>query len=161
MPPSMRPLPPEHERAVAAPEAEGMTRGEPDRTLLVLEPHLRTAGRIHRARVERPGREPCLERNLRDGGLDDARGAERMAGPALRRACEGAGRKELGHEPALDLVVLLRRGAVEVDVVDITSVDSRARQRSLDREPRAASLGVGRGHMVGIARLAAAEEPRP
>ena len=67
----------------------------------------------------------------------------------------------LGDELRLDLVVLLARGAVQVDVVDRVRRQrrrARAHASMARRAPR--PVRVRRGHVVRVARFAVAEQPR-
>src|SRR5579872_7112724 len=94
----------------------------------ILEADLRSAGRVYLGTVERSWRERGFERQQRDDRLDDSGSPEGVPGPTLGGAGMGAVRKQLRDEPPFDLVVLLARGSVQVDVVDRIGGDAGAAQ---------------------------------
>src|SRR5690606_38925402 len=83
--------------------------------------------------MERPRQESLLERDQADGGLDDPRGAERVSRPSLRGARERRGGNHLSNDGCLYFVVLPRRRAVQIDVVELLRRESRCRERLLER----------------------------
>ena len=66
----------------------------------------------------------------------------------------------LAHRAALGVVVRHRAGAVQIDVVDVAGRQRRALERGAHGGDRAAAVGLGRRHVIGIAGLAVAEQRR-
>ena len=147
---------PEDERHVVA--AEAVRRR--DRHLA----RLAAAGHRHQVEIlprrvgcterRRRRQELTVEREDRRRGLDRARRAQAVTELRLRGADRQAGEARPEHgaqHPDLDLVVLPRAGAVRVHVVDRVGRERRRGQRAAQGGLRAASLGIGRRHVVGVA----------
>src|SRR4029079_15807581 len=79
---------------------------------------------------------------------------------AFRRARTDARGENVGQHGGFYFVVLRRRGAVQVDVVDIARGESRACERIAEREPCAAAFWMRRRHVVRVRRFAVADEAR-
>src|SRR6185312_2329806 len=122
-----------------------MAERVPHVALTVLEPDLRPTGRIELARVERAGHEAGFEREQRDHRFENAGRAERVPGPALRRARACASGEQLRDDARFHFVVLLARRAMKVDVVDVGRLEPAATERIRDGEARTEPFGVWRG----------------
>ncbi len=68
--------------------------------------------------------------------------------------------KQIGDDLGFDLVVLLARGAMHVDVIDILGLQLRAPQRIVQSEPRTDPFGMRRRHVMRVVGLAIAQQPR-
>ncbi len=69
-------------------------------------------------------------------------------------------RKNVGDERAFDFVVLQRRGAVQVHVVDVGRPDARARERIGQRQACAEAFRMRCRHVVRVGRFAVADQAR-
>src|SRR5688572_2215043 len=158
---SMQPAVAKEEHAVAAPEPERIAHHVPDGTVAVVEADLRPARGIQLDGVERSRREAVLQREQRDRGFKNPGGAECVTGPAFRRAGASGPGEQIRDEAGFHLVVLLARGAMKVDVVDVGGRQAGARQRILNGLACAKTFRMRRRHVMRIARLPVAEKTRP
>ena len=150
---------PEHEAAVGAAEAERIAHRARDGPSLEGGLVARAQRRIEGPRPGTRGNEAVADREERDGRLEGARRAQRVA----RRALGGVARHRVGedgvHALVLGRVVARRGGAVQVHVVDVGRAQPRGGERALDRQARPQPLRMRRRHVVRIARFADAQQP--
>ena len=96
-----------------------------------------------------------MQREHGRDGLDTAGGAEQVPGHRLGGR-HGQLPRVLAEDPLdgerLELVVVGRRGAVRVDVVDVGGREARVLQRAGHRARGAVALGIGRRHVMRVAR---------
>src|SRR5690606_12937628 len=140
-------------------ESERQTQGVLRGAIRVVALNLRSATLVELIAIERTRQEPAFERNQRDPGFDDSGRTQRMPGPSFRGARERRRRKQVPNDGCFHLVVLARRGAMQIDVVDFVGRELGARERLLERKARAETFGMRCRHVMRIARLAAGEQP--
>ena len=101
--------------------------------------------------------EAVAQRQGADHRFDRAGGAQRVAGGALGRTARHGVAEQRSDRLALGGIVGRRGGAVQVDVADVGGCQAGRAQRA-SMASRAPALPVRRGHMVGVARFAGAEQ---
>src|SRR5207245_2569488 len=152
------------ERRVRAAEAEGVRQRDLDVLLARLVRHVvEVAVRIRRFVVDRRRQDAVVQCEHGRDRLHAAGGAEEVARHRLRgRDGEPPGvlAEDALDRERLELVVVGRGRSVRVDVPDLGGVEPRVAQGGRHRARGAVPLGVGRGHVVRVARHPVADDLR-
>jgi hypothetical protein len=100
------------------------------------------------------GNHTVTDRQQRDDGLDDPRGAERVAGLSFRRAARRRVAEQLEDSAILGGIADPRCRAMQIKIVDVGRSDARRCNGTLHCQACAYALRMWRGHVVGVVAFA-------